>query len=67
MALVYCCSLDGQTASIILICTSCGIKASAKFLNVNLTFQPTNFLTKENNLCSFSKRKMGHPSTETAL
>ncbi len=35
MALVYCCSLDGLIASIVLlICTSLWIKASAKCLNV---------------------------------
>ncbi len=36
MALVYCCSLDGLIASIVLICTSLWIKASAKLLNVNV-------------------------------
>ncbi len=37
MALVYCCSLDGLIASIVLlICTSLWIKASAKWLNVNV-------------------------------
>ncbi len=37
MALVYCCSLDGLIASIVLlICTSIWIKASAKLLNVNV-------------------------------
>ncbi len=37
MALVYCCSLDGLIASIVLlICTSLWIKASTKWLNVNL-------------------------------
>ncbi len=35
--LVYCCSLDGLIASIVLlICTSLWIKASAKWLNVNV-------------------------------
>ncbi len=38
MALVYCCSLDGLIASIVLlICTSLWIKASAKWLNVNVS------------------------------
>ncbi len=37
MALVYCCSLDGLIASVILlICTSLWIKVSAIWLNVNL-------------------------------
>ncbi len=37
MALVYCCSLDGLIASIVLlICTSLWIKVSAKRLNVNV-------------------------------
>ncbi len=37
MALVYCCSLDGLIASIVLlICTTLWIKASAKWLNVNV-------------------------------
>ncbi len=37
MALVYCCSLDGLIASIVLLtCTSLWIKASAKLLNVNV-------------------------------
>ncbi len=37
MVLVYCCSLDGLIASIVLlICTSLWIKASAKWLNVNV-------------------------------
>ncbi len=37
MALVYCCSLDGLIASIVLlICTLLWIKASAKLLNVNV-------------------------------
>ncbi len=37
MALVYCCSLDGLIASIILLlCMSLWRKASAKLLNVNV-------------------------------
>ncbi len=41
MALVYCCSLDGLIASIVLlICTSLWIKASAKWLNVNVNVLP---------------------------
>ncbi len=34
MALVYCCPLDGLIASILFICMSLWIKASAKRLNV---------------------------------
>ncbi len=46
MALVYCCSLDGLIASIVLlICTSLWIKASAKWLNVNVNWLMTTALT----------------------
>ncbi len=38
MALVYCCTLNGLIASIVLICTSLWIQASAKLLNVNVLF-----------------------------
>ncbi len=46
MALVYCCSLDGLIASIVLlICTSLWIKASAKWLNVNVNVNILVFLS----------------------